>query len=275
MVNTNFIILEDEDQLPNDWEEAGATIVRSTNTIGDLSQAYGKILSLSDTGHLSTIIDIPQDTYLTTNSLGEYVTKDVFQMIPSAGIDSPGLVSINDDLFVDENLELDSISEVYSKRGVLNLVNSFIAEPYPGKSVILEEAQTEGIARNAITLDEAKSYTDTINIDTVDYIEEHIQQVKENILNTVLNSETLELAKEYADSLFESLNESQTIIEDNLKFLFSSLIVAPTEQTETNIDYIVLNNNYLWVDSTGDLRINASIPQDMDLDGVVVGTQTA
>ena len=275
MPNTNFIILENEEALPNDWEEAGATIVRTTNTIGDLSQAYGRILSLSDTGHLSTIIDIPQDTYLTTNSLGEYVTKDVFQMIPSAGIDSPGLVSINDDLFVDESLELNSISEVYSKKGVLLLLKQFITEPYPGKSVILQEAQTEGISRNAITLDQSKAYTRSINTDTVVYLEGVIQQEKDNILNTVLNSDSNDLvvAKEYADSLFESFNQSLLIIENNLKYLYNSLIAAPIENDINNIDYIILNNNYLWVDNFGDLRIKDS-PPVVDTEGVVVGTQT-
>ena len=32
---------------------------------------------------------------------------------------------------------------------------------------------------------------------------------------------------------------------------------------------------YLWVDSTGDLRIHTSIPTDEDSDGTVVGDQTA
>jgi len=31
---------------------------------------------------------------------------------------------------------------------------------------------------------------------------------------------------------------------------------------------------YLWVDSTGDLRINSGIPTDQDSDGTVVGTQS-
>jgi hypothetical protein len=31
---------------------------------------------------------------------------------------------------------------------------------------------------------------------------------------------------------------------------------------------------YLWVDSNGDLRINATIPTDAEADGTVVGTQT-
>lgn len=31
---------------------------------------------------------------------------------------------------------------------------------------------------------------------------------------------------------------------------------------------------YLWVDSTGDLRIGTAIPTNQDSDGVVVGTQS-
>lgn len=31
---------------------------------------------------------------------------------------------------------------------------------------------------------------------------------------------------------------------------------------------------YLWVDSTGDLRIHTSIPTNQDSDGTVVGTQS-
>lgn len=35
----------------------------------------------------------------------------------------------------------------------------------------------------------------------------------------------------------------------------------------------VLINTYLWVDSTGDLRISPTIPTDQDANGTVVGTQ--
>jgi len=35
-----------------------------------------------------------------------------------------------------------------------------------------------------------------------------------------------------------------------------------------------VQDSYLWVDTTGDLRISNAIPTDQDADGTIVGTQS-
>lgn len=221
---TKYILLKNELDIPA-WESEG-TVIQAASSINNFEEAYGRLVFIDNEGQLGVVPPIPSNHILTTDKeSGGYTSADPKEVIGEALTNNVGLVSLDDSLITDLNVELESASAIYTKLGVLKLIKEFVTEPYEGPTPIL--VQAEEIAKNQkdLAITSSNSYTDEVltneRTSLKEYSDNTLSTVKEDLEGQI--EEGLSVNQNYTNSVKEELKEEMITNFINFATLFSDI----------------------------------------------------
>lgn len=223
-MDKQYILLTNELDIPA-WESEG-TVIKTSTSINDFEQAYGRIVFIENDGRLGVVPPVPYNHVTTTDESGNFVSMTLESMIGEASSNNAGIVSLNDELITNYDQELDNPSNIYSKIGVLDLIKEFVTgEAYDGPDPILQQADLNAINKKELAVQESNSYTDEVLTNAVEYLEgysdDNISALSAEFSGELENNKIV--SDQYTDSRIEEIREEMINHFVNLITLFPDI----------------------------------------------------
>lgn len=277
MTDTNYILVNENEDIPDEaWDSAGI-IVRSQSNIGNIEDFSGRLVVIKDDGFLGVASDIEINQVLTRNNDGDLSSIDPKLLIGDASRQNKGIVQINDENLIleeDPNADLE-LDFIYSKIGVLRLVNQLVPITFEGPEPILTQAEQHANNQREIAINRSQLYTDQVTSDLETLLTENFRDADDILLTNVegiISENNTTITTDINNQVDTKITELENNVQTSLEVLksitdFDGVVGDGVNDDTQGFQEAIDRSDKLFV-PPGDYRITSTLYLSCSLYGV-------